>query len=195
MSSETSSTRSRIIDAARTLLEAPAGTGLRMSDIATAAGLSRQAVYLHFTSRADVLIAVTHAIDLDLGLEARLSESRAAATGAERLDAWIRFWGGYLPGVRAAAEALLHMKNDDPDAAAAWDDRMASMRSGCAAAIGLLARDGRLVPPWSPDAATDLLWTMLSFQTWDTLTRTRGWTPEDYVRHMTIAARAIFVAP
>jgi AcrR family transcriptional regulator len=195
MSSDLASTPTRIIAAARSLLEAPAGTSLRMSDIAKAAGLSRQAVYLHFKSRAEVLIAVTDAIDRDHGLEARLSESRAAATGAERLDAWISFWGGYLPDVRAAADALLRIKDNDPEAAAAWDDRMAAMRSGCAAAIGLLAQDGRLAPPWSPETATDLLWTMLSFQTWDTLTRTRGWTPEDYVRQLTIAARSIFVAP
>lgn len=195
MSSDLSSTPTRIISAARTLLDAPTGTGLRMSDIATAAGLSRQAVYLHFKSRADVLIAVTHAIDRDLGLEARLSESRGAATGAERLDAWIRFWGGYLPDISAAAGALLRMQDDDPEAAAAWGDRMAAMRSGCAAAIAMLAEDGRLAPPWSPEAATDLLWSLLSFQTWDTLTRTRCWSHEGYVRHMTIAARSIFVAP
>jgi AcrR family transcriptional regulator len=194
MSSDLPHTPARIVAAARTLLLRQEGTALRMSDIASAAGLSRQAVYLHFASRAELMIAVTHAIDRDLGLDARLSESRAASPGAEGLDAWIRFWGGYLPDISAAAGALLRMQDNDPDAAAAWGDRMAAMRSGCAAAIAMLAQEGRLAPPWSPVAATDLLWAMLSFQTWDTLTRTRGWTPEDYVRHMTIAARAIFLA-
>lgn len=189
------STAERIVAAARALLVAPGGSTLRMSDIAAAAGVSRQAVYLHFKSRADLLIAVTHAIDRDLGLEARLAESRAAADGAARLDAWIRFWGGYLPDVSAAAGALVRMKDDDPEAAAAWADRMAAMRSGCAAAVGMLAAEGRLAPHWTPESATDLLWTMLSFESWEALTRTCGWSHAAYVARMTRAARSILLVP
>mgnify|MGYP003877304651 CR=1 FL=1 len=107
MSSELSTTAARIVAAARALLEAPEPAGLRMSDIAAAAGVSRQAVYLHFRSRAELLIAVTHAIDRDLGLDARLAESRAATTGEERLSAWVRFWGDYLPDISTASAALL----------------------------------------------------------------------------------------
>ncbi len=54
MSSENSETRDRILDAAWTLLEEKAGSGVRMSDIARQAGISRQAVYLHFASRTEL---------------------------------------------------------------------------------------------------------------------------------------------
>jgi len=194
MSSELSTTAARIVAAARALLEAPEPAGLRMSDIAAAAGVSRQAVYLHFRSRAELLIAVTHAIDRDLGLDARLAESRAATTGEERLSAWVRFWGDYLPDISTAAAALLRMQETDPEAAAAWGDRMAAMRSGCAAAVAMLAAEGRLAPQWSPEVATDLLWALLSFETWERLTRDCGWSREAYVGNMTQAARALLLA-
>ena len=54
MSSENSETRTRILKAAWTLLEASRGRGVKMGDIASAAGVSRQAVYLHFATRADL---------------------------------------------------------------------------------------------------------------------------------------------
>ena len=81
-----SDTRSRILEAAWKLLEDGAGSEVRMSDIAKKAGISRQAVYLHFPKRADLLIAVTRYIDEANEVDARLAASRGAATGVERLD-------------------------------------------------------------------------------------------------------------
>ncbi len=55
MSSENIETRTRILDATVRMLEEQGGRGVRMGDIAKAAGISRQAVYLHFSSRAELL--------------------------------------------------------------------------------------------------------------------------------------------
>ena len=77
-----SDTRSRILEAAWKLLEDGAGGEVRMSDIAKKTGISRQAVYLHFPSRADLLIAVTRYIDEANEIDARLAASRSAATGS-----------------------------------------------------------------------------------------------------------------
>ncbi|MBL4878008.1 MAG: helix-turn-helix transcriptional regulator, partial [Hyphomonas sp.] len=55
MSSENLETREKIMRATWKLLEESGGSGVRMSDIAKAAGISRQAVYLHFPTRADLL--------------------------------------------------------------------------------------------------------------------------------------------
>lgn len=193
MSSDSSDTRSKILDAARRLLEDRQVQGVRMSDIARAAGVSRQAVYLHFNNRADLLIALTRHVDAALGLEDRLAPSRAAASGTERLDAYIRFWGEYLPGIAGIARALLAMRATDAEAAKAWADRMAAMREGCTAAIEMLSAEGRLHHRWDVDSARDMLWAMLSFETWDTLTRDCGWSGEDYIARMQLAARRSFV--
>ena len=77
MSSDNSKTRTRILQAALKLLEASQGQGVRMADIAKQAGVSRQAVYLHFSTRAELLIATTLYLDEVKGSDARLAASRS----------------------------------------------------------------------------------------------------------------------
>ncbi len=193
MSSDKSDTRTRILEAAWKLLEANTG-GERMADIAKAAGISRQALYLHFPNRADLLIATTRYIDVVKDVDARLAPSRAAATGAARLDAYIAAWGNYIPEIFGVARALMAMQDTDEEARRAWADRMQAMRQGCAAAVAAIARDGRLTPGLAEDRATDLLWTLLSVTNWAQLTRDCGWPQEDYIAEMTSLARSALLS-
>ena len=156
MSSPLPDTRTRILKATLALLESGRGEGVRMSDIAKAAGITRQAVYLHFKTRAELLIATTHYLDEIKASNERLAPSRAAKTGRERLDAYVRAWAAYVPEVYGVARALMAMQDSDAAAAEAWDTRMQDMKEGCAAAIAALAADGRLAPGYTPELATDL---------------------------------------
>jgi AcrR family transcriptional regulator len=194
MSSDDVKTRTRILEASVHLLEAHRGRSVRMGDIAKAAGISRQAVYLHFASRAELLAATTLYLDEKLGLEKRLARSRAADSGAERLDAYIEFWGNYIPEIYGVAKALLVAQDTDEAAAAAWNERMAAMRDGCRAAIAALESDGHLAEAWSAAEATDFLWTMLSVRNWEQLTQECGWSSKKYTRWMKVIARQNFVA-
>ena len=194
MSSTRPGTRIRILKAALHLLEVSQGTGVRMSDIAERAGISRQALYLHFSTRAELLIATTYYLDELKGSEERLAASRAAQTGIDRLDAFIDAWGGYIPEIYGIAKALLAMKDTDEAAAKAWHERMQDMREGCEAAIGALNDDNRLLPAHSPDQATDILWTMLSVRNWEQLTIECGWPQKKYTETLKSLARHIFVA-
>ena len=165
-----------------------------MGDIAKQAGISRQAVYLHFASRAELLEATTRYIDGTLGLERRLARSRAAEAGVERLDAYIEFWGNYVPEIQGVARALLAAYDSDAAAAAAWDERMQAMRDGCRAAIEALKADGQLASPWNVKTATELLWTMLSVRNWEQLTQACGWSTRKYIKQMQRLAHRSFVA-
>jgi len=193
MSSKDRETRTRILDAALHLLIERGGKGVRMGDIAKQTGISRQAVYLHFASRADLLEATTRYLDEESDIDGRLAASRAAKTGEERLEAYIAAWSDYLPVIYPAAKALLLAKGSDEAAAAAWADRMAAMRDGCRAAIEALAADGRLSSEWPVRRAIDALWALLSVETWEQLTVTCGWTGEEYRRWMHLLARRTFV--
>jgi len=193
MSSDEIETRTRILEAAVRLLEQHRGRSVRMSDIAAAAGISRQAVYLHFASRAELLVATTHHVDERLGLEQRLARSRAAGSGTERLDAYIDFWGYYLPEIHGVARALIVAQDTDEAAATAWSERMQAMREGCRAAMEALDSDNRLAREWNVKTATDLLWTMLSVENWEQLTRACGWSTREYITSMQAAARRSFV--
>ncbi len=193
MSSDNPETRTRILKAALNLLEAGQGKSVRMTDIAKRAGISRQAVYLHFSTRAELLIATTYYLDEVKGAEERLVPSRATRSGIERLDAFIEAWGGYIPEIYGIAKALLAMKDTDEAAAKAWDERMQDMREGCEAAIKALKRDNRLSPHHSQKKATDILWTMLSVRNWEQLTIECGWPQEQYIETLKSLARRVFV--
>lgn len=193
MSRRNLETRTRILDATVRMLEAHGGRGVRMGDIAKAAGISRQAVYLHFASRAALLVAATRHLDELLDLDHRLAPSRAARSGAERLVLYIDWWGHYIPEIYGVAKALLLARDTDDAAAAAWDDRMLAMREGCGAAIDALHSDGSLAPEWTPERATDALWTMLLVPNWEHLTGACGWSTRQYVRWMQTVATRTFI--
>ena len=164
-----------------------------MTDIAKRAGISRQALYLHFATRAELLIAATRYLDEIKNTDIRLAPSRAAATGVERLDAYIEAWGNYIPDIYGIIKALLAMKDTDPEAANAWNGRMQAMREGCEAAILALDRDGKLSPDHSPEDATNILWTMLSVRNWEQFTIECGWSQGKYIETLKFLARRIFV--
>mgnify|MGYP001551957771 FL=1 len=193
MSSKNVETRTRILDATVRVLEQSGGHGVRMGDIAKESKISRQAVYLHFTSRTELLIAATlYRGDL-LDVEGRLAPSRAAATGVERLRLYIEFWGNFVPEIYGVAKALMMAQETDEAAAAAWRDRMLAMRDGCRAAIEALQADGTLAQEWTRPKAIDALWTMLLVPNWEHLTIECGWSTKQYIRWMQTLARRTFV--
>jgi AcrR family transcriptional regulator len=193
MSSGEWETRTRILEATRRLMEERRGQDVRMRDIAEAAGISRQAVYDHFGSRAKLLVATTHYVDEVRGLEERRRRFQAATAGVELLEAYVEFWGNYIPEVYGMARALLAARETDEAAAAAWDDRMGAVRESCRITIEALHRDGMLAPEWSREEAVNLMWTMLSIRNWEQLTIECGWSISQYVDRMQKLLKRAFV--
>lgn len=191
MSSGNPETRQKILDAAWRALESGDAKSTRMGDIAKLAGVSRQALYLHFPARTDLLVAVTQHIDRIKDVDGRLEKSRNATSGIERLDAFIEAWGNYIPEIAGVARALLAMRASDPDAGTAWDDRMRAVRHGCDAAVKALKKDGVLSADYAATEATDVLWMLLSFENWERLRFGCGWTQKKYVTQMKIMARRL----
>lgn len=174
-------------------MEERRGQGVRMRDVAEAAGVSRQAVYDHFGSRAELMVATARYVDEVRGLDEQLRRYRAATTGLERLEAYVEFWGNYLPEIHGIALALLAARETDEAVAAAWDDRMGVVHEACRNIVEQLHRDGMLAHGWSLDEATDLLWTMLSIRNWESLTIERGWPNDRYVVRVQELTRRAFV--
>jgi AcrR family transcriptional regulator len=195
MSIKKPDTRSRILDAVLSLVADDPDTGLRMADIARRAGISRQALYLHFATRTDLLVATTLYVDEIKDVDARLAASRTAGSGAERLDAYIDAWGNYIPVIYGIARVLLSLKDaGDQEAATAWKNRMDAMREGCAAAIDALKAEGRLSSEHTRGQATALLWTLLSVRNWEHLTIDCGWSQKAYIAGLRTSAKRLFVA-
>lgn len=190
---DAAATRTRILNVCRSLLESDAGDATRMSDVAKAAGVSRQAVYLHFKTRAELLIALTRHIDEVEKVDDRLAASRAAK-GVERLDAFIEAWAGYIPVIYPVGRALMAMAPTDEAARLAWEDRMAALRHGCEAAVKAL-QDARILREGvGRKAATDMLWALLSVRNWESLVLDCGWDQARYVRDIKALSRAYLVS-
>ena len=96
MSNEAFTTRERILEGAWTLLLDNRPSAVRMSDVAKQAGISRQAVYLHFPSRAELLIATTHYIDKVKDIDGRLAQSRSEGPLSDVFCPWARWEGGLV---------------------------------------------------------------------------------------------------
>src|ERR687889_2246995 len=169
------------------------GQGVRMSDVAGAAGVSRQAVYDHFGSRADLMVATVRYGDEVLGLDERLGRYRALGSGVERLGAFIEFWGNYVPEIHGIARALMAARETDEAVAAAWDDRMGVVYEACRNIIERLHCAETLAPGWPSNETADLLWTMLSIRNWESLTIERGWSTSRYVGLMQQLTKRTFV--
>lgn len=188
MSSNLLDTRAKIITAAADLLLENKGKGVRMADIGRASEVSRQAVYLHFPSRVELMVAAVRHLDDLYGLEEEVKRFREAQTGIEVLETFIEFWGNYIPKIYGVAKALMALRETDEAAAVAWRDRMESVRSGCRRTIETIEHEGILSPEWTVEEAVDLMWTMLSIENWERLTHDCGWTQQDYIGRMKTAS-------
>jgi AcrR family transcriptional regulator len=161
-------------------MEQRRGQGVRLEDVAREAAVSRQAVYLHFRSRTELLIATTHYLDEQLELPKRIQRACEAGNGVLAIEAYVAFWAAYIPEIYGLAKALLAARESDEAAAAAWADRMQALYEGCKSVVQSLASQSALDPAWTIESAADFFWAALSVRTWEDLTIERGWSQDQY---------------
>lgn len=193
MSSLELDTHDRILETTWRLMERQRGKGVRIQDVSLAAGVSRQAVYLHFPSRAELLVATTHYADQVLGGNERFQRYCDASGGIEKLEAYLDFWLNYIPDIYGLAKALMTAQETDEAAAAAWKERMNDVYEGCQAVISQLQQDQLLVEGWTPTDAAGFMWSMLQIPNWENMILGRGWSQEQYVSSMKMVMRKCFV--
>jgi AcrR family transcriptional regulator len=187
MSRNPEATRERILQATVELLLAGTPAAVRMADIAKRAGITRQALYLHFANRTTLLIAATQYVDQEKNIDARLAPSRGAPSGEERLALYIDAWGNYIPEIFGIARGLIAVYDSDEAAKAAWDNRLAAIRHGCEAAVKALRKDGVLKP--ASGEAIDILCGLLSVELWKYWVQVCGWSQSKYIKQVQQLAR------
>jgi len=190
-----SSTRDRILDAAREILEKQGDAAPTMSAIARAAGISRQALYLHFPDRAELLVALVAHIDDREQLQAGLAAVEAAGDAAGQIRAWAHMQAWRNPKIAVMARAMDSARHTDPSAAAAWRDRTGNRMRGALSIVQHLRDEGRLHPTWTTAEAAALLWELASFHVWDDLVTEAQIPPGRYVEIITAAALGALGAP
>ena len=187
-------TRRRILEKAGALLRKYGPTKVTMADVAHAAGLSRQAVYLHFESRAKLMIALLRHIGEQLNAERLFASVRNASGPREGLDALVVAMARYNARIHEVALALDLARHGDEDARAAWQDRMAVRHEGIGRLVRALADRGELVPGWSVNRATHAIEVICLPRLYVDLVIERGFTGKDYERWLSTAVRAFIKA-
>ena len=176
-------TRLRILQAAGELVQ-ERGTGLALADVAERAGVSRQAVYLHFGDRSGLLTALVEHLDASLGLEELLEAALAAPTGAAVLEGMTRLHAEFTPKIDAICRVLEPAQYEDEALRAAWRNRMVARLDIYRSIVQRIADEGRLADRWDVDTATALCYVMTMPGPWRELTRELGWTADEYAERL-----------
>lgn len=167
-------TRARVLRAARDLLTAKGGTGrFSLDAVARRAGVARMTVYHQFGSRRGLLEALFDSFAVGGGLPEHLATAfqrpDPEATLAGVIMAFARFWDAGRAGLRRVrALGVL-----DPELGEAIEARNARRREVVRVVVQRLAeRNGR---PTSNERARaeELLYTLTSFEVFDTLAGTK----------------------
>jgi AcrR family transcriptional regulator len=189
-----SSTRQRILDTAWDIT-AKQGAVPSMAALARAVGISRQALYLHFPDRTQLLLAYVAYRDDQEQLNKGIAEVQQANDAAGAIWAWARMQAWRNPRIAAGARALDGARRTDPAAAAAWADRTGNRMRGAISIIERLRAEGRLDPTWTIAEAAALLWELTSFHVWDDLVNDAQIAPDRYVEIITTAALGTLGTP
>jgi AcrR family transcriptional regulator len=185
-------TRAHILRTSRELLEEHGWPGVGLDQVAREAEVSREALQLHFPSRALLLLALVEFIDEEEGLDALVEHVQGAPSGLEELDRLVWFSATYEPRVRAAALAHDVARHGDPELERAWQARMRTRRRLCLHVVERLQDDGLLADGFGRDDAADLLWSLLSMRMHESLVTDRRWSRRRYEEHLrTVLRRAL----
>lgn len=177
-------TRTAILEAAWKLMAEQRRLDAGMAEIAGAAGVTRQTLFLAFGNRAGVLVAMAQHQDT-LGDQAqRMRQIAAIGADAAALHAFVDAWLDYLPVVYPVAIQLETASLSDNDANAAWQDRIFSqgVRMGLDRILGRIVTGRGLENELDPSRLADLCLTLLVPSTWRYLVVERGWTADAFVR-------------
>ena len=167
-------TRRDILDAAWNLV-AERGAEVSLAEIAKAAGITRQSIYLHFGSRGGLLFELVRRTDERERIFERFEAAMKTPEPAERLDRCLGVWFDFVSKIQPVALDLIRLRSRDEDAARAWNDRMRDLRRVLRQLVRGLQEDGALAGFWTVPRATDYLWAGCSVQAWALLVQDRGW--------------------
>ncbi len=190
MSSGDPTTRERILEAARALLEERPGADLSMGEVANRASVSRQALYLHFADRTALFLEVSRLVDSTNRTPVRQRRVDKALTARDALREAIALQAWLKPRLRGVATAIDVLRRSDPAANAAWKEREHARLERCEQVVRRLHDEGELAPGWDVPTAARCFWAVTSQRVWDDLVMDQRWSSAQYRTHLTALLEA-----
>jgi AcrR family transcriptional regulator len=179
-------TRSQILNAALAMVRR--GVDPTMAGVAAKAGVSRQAVYLHFQDRGALLLALVQHADQARGLDAKLAALAIAPSARAAVATVVALGASDNPGLWAVERIFDSLRQGDAAAEALWQERFAAWFEACRAIAQRFQAEDALAPHLSVDSAADVLSSLTSLRLWEELVIGRGWTADRYRSHVTYLA-------
>ena len=184
--------RAALLDATRGLITERGFDALTMAAVADRAGVSRRAVYLHFTTRAELVAALFRRLGETEDIAASLQRVWDSPDSAAALAEWGRHLARTHPKILPVILAAERARHADPDAAALWQAGQHRWLTGARRLADWLAREGRLAPPWTPATAADMIWSLMSPDLLTRLIHERRWPPKRIGDHLAVLHTATF---
>jgi AcrR family transcriptional regulator len=155
------------------------GTGLE--EVAKRAGVSRQAIYLHFTSKAELLQALHRRVN-EQDVAPAFERVWAADNAVAALGAWVDASAEAIPKILGIANALISALRFDPDVTATWEAPKEDHFNDCLRLATWLRREHVLVEGMTAAEAADVVWSITAMWQYEGLVYDRNWSPARWKR-------------
>ena len=155
--------------------------GAGLAAVAKQAGVSRQAIYLHFPSKAELLTALhLHIYDTDVLPALQRYPITDAMNGADVLDATIAADVEVTEKVWRIHESLTLARRQHPEVDQTLAPREEARYEELLDVAHRLQQDDMLPPAIPVGLFSDMLWGLLNSGTYRNLVVERGWSLEQY---------------
>lgn len=188
-------TREGLLAAARAILEEKGFESLTMTAVAERAGVTRRALYMHFSTRAELVGAIYDYVAEAEGLGGSLERVWTAPDAVSALDEWAAHLARYHPRLLAVDRAVQRVWQADPDAAAHRTRVVREKLSNCRRLALRLSEEGRLAPGWTVGSTTDMLFALIASDVIEALIIDRRWSRRRLAAGLASLLRSTFVGP
>ncbi len=195
MSSGRLDTRTAILTAARELFEEQGYHGAALEAVAKRAGVSRQAIYLHFASKAELLTALhAHIYETDVAPTLERHPIWTAPTALDGLDALISVDAEVASKVWRIHEALVVARRHHAEVDDTLRPREAERYAEIVRLGRWLKKEGGLPTRMRVATFADIMWGLTSLGTFQNLVIERGWSVDRFVSWVRQTMRAQLAA-
>jgi len=165
----TEQTRTRILSAARELLLTGEGfAGFSIDEVARHADVARMTVYHQFGSKIGLLEALSDYLAAHGGME-QMANAFRRADPIEALDEYVRVFSQFWQSDRIVTRRLRAMSALDPDFEKVVKARDERRREGLRVIVQRFVENYGKLASGAFDTTVNILFTLLSFETFDTL--------------------------
>ena len=173
-------TRIQILEAARAIFEEVGYYDAALGAVAKKAGVSRQAIYLHFPSKAELLTALHLHIFATNVVPAMERHPATDASALDALDAMIAADADILSKVWRVHEALQMARRQHPEVEETLRPREEARYLEVLTLGRRLKREGVLPRGMPAGKFADLFWGLMNVGTYRSLVLERGWSLDQY---------------